>query len=170
MVKCFGNWYFQKMSEEEFKMKSENFFVTKVTGIHTEKDLAKWGCEEQGRRDPFDNVQYRWFLITDFKENESILVLKVHHSMADGMAISSMLLAMNMKPDVKDMIGFKPLSAMKWAYIYLALPFISLIETFNLLFLRHDRNPIKKSNKITGKRKAAICFEIGCDKIKVASK
>jgi hypothetical protein len=36
-------------------------------------------------------VPYRWFLVPDYKENESIIIFLFNHSFQDGVALVSML-------------------------------------------------------------------------------
>ena len=53
LVKKFGMYYFQQMTEEEWEQK-KTAFVTMRTGIHTADDLNKLMLDETQVRDPFD--------------------------------------------------------------------------------------------------------------------
>lgn len=64
------------------------------TGIHDEDALATFMCEEQAKRDPKDFLQWRMYYFEDYSEHESVFVIKVHHSLADG--IGFIFLASNM--------------------------------------------------------------------------
>jgi hypothetical protein len=55
VVKKFGQFWFQKMSEEEWETKKDKVFVLK-TGIHTDEELAEYMSKEQQIRDPYDNL------------------------------------------------------------------------------------------------------------------
>lgn len=96
--------------------------------------------------------------------------MKIHHSMADGLAISSICLLMCQNPNVKDLIGFKPLSYFKWAAIYISMPFVILKESMNMLMKKPERNPIKSSKAPSGKKNGAINMDVDLAKIKKASK
>ena len=86
LVKFFGVYYFKKMTDQEFETKKD-VVITKLEGIHSNKDLSDFMCKQNEIRDPLNNVQWRMFLIPDFNEKESMLVFKAHHSMCDGLAI-----------------------------------------------------------------------------------
>ena len=62
LVKKFGVWWFQEMPEEEWVAKREEVVIN-VEGIHTEKELSEFLCMQQNIRDPFDNVQYKFFVM-----------------------------------------------------------------------------------------------------------
>jgi hypothetical protein len=51
-------------------------------------------AKEQSIREPLDFVQWRCYYIEDFNDTESVFVYKVHHSLADGIAL--VLLMCNM--------------------------------------------------------------------------
>ena len=68
-------------------------------------------CTLETTRDPFDNVQFHFFLIPDWNESESAIILKTHHCFADGLAYASMFLAMQDKEyDPKELPAMKPIS------------------------------------------------------------
>ena len=46
-------------------------------------------AEEENKREPYENVQISMFCLPDYKENESAIIFKVHHSMMDGQASGS---------------------------------------------------------------------------------
>ena len=45
MVKIFGVWYFKRMENEEFDRKKD-VIVQRIDGIHTDKELSEWLCQE----------------------------------------------------------------------------------------------------------------------------
>lgn len=102
MIKLFGIWYFKRMDDEEFESKKD-VVVRKLEGIHTDLQLSEWMCKEQVKRDPMDNVPYRFWIVPDFKEDESIMILKVHHSFSDGIGIFTMMSMLQENPSVDDL-------------------------------------------------------------------
>ena len=125
--------------------KQRDELVALKTGIHNEKQLAEFMEEEQAIRDEFGNVQWRAFLIQDYSPTESILVYKVHHSVADG--ISSILMCGNLtdNPDARSF----PSMALRFALwqrilINLTVPImIGYISVQQLFCWRRERNGIK---------------------------
>jgi hypothetical protein len=93
LVKRFGIWWFQRMSSEEWDTKRHDVF-TKVEGIHTPDELNKFMCKEEKTRDSFDNVQFHYFLLPDWSETESAIILKTHHVFTDGLGYATIFLAM----------------------------------------------------------------------------
>lgn len=128
VYKLCGVWWFKKMSEKEYDSKKDAIFKT-VDNVHTDKQLNEFMCQEQKVRDPFDNVQYRIYMIPDFKDGHGILVLKVHHVMSDGISMFQLLCALNTDPDVNDLMSMKPLGCCIKVIIYLLLPFMTFKET-----------------------------------------
>lgn len=68
-------------------MKNMNRLMISKSGVHNEKDLADFMAREQSVREPSDFLQWRFYIFEDYSPTESIFVLKVHHSVADGIAI-----------------------------------------------------------------------------------
>jgi hypothetical protein len=69
--------------------------IISKTGVHDEKALAEFMARKKSIRESFDFVQWREFLFEDYSANESIFVLKMHHSVADQTAL--MLLFFNLQ-------------------------------------------------------------------------
>lgn len=86
VVKFLGKHMFYDMGEE-FTLKEGGKNLVTTTGIHTEQELADFMCAEQSIREPLGYFQWKVFLIEDYSETESIFVWKVHHSLADGIAL-----------------------------------------------------------------------------------
>ena len=59
-------------------------------------------------RERYDNVQYRFHLIPNFKNGQGIVILKTHHSFGDGLSHSTWFLTMSGKYDAKNLPGLKP--------------------------------------------------------------
>ena len=74
-------FYFKEMRGQELERAIEKSFVILAKGcLETDADLVEFLEREQVVRDPLDTLQYKVF-ITD-----SLIVLKSHHSMCDGIA------------------------------------------------------------------------------------
>jgi len=59
-------------------------------------------AEEQCKREPLDFLQWRCYLFPDFNEKESVIVYKVHHSLADGIATIMMLINVTDEPEMSN--------------------------------------------------------------------
>lgn len=123
--------------------------------MHTDKQLSEFMCKVQNVRDPFDNVQYRYYMIPEFKDGQSVLIFKTHHCMADGISVFQILCACTKEPDVNDLLMMKPVGCFQKTIIYILLPILTLIEGVYNPILSNDANPIKRNLHNEGKRIAA---------------
>ena len=119
-------------------------------------------CLQREIRDPFESVQYRFFAITDFREGESILVFKCHHCLSDGVGIFEMLCLLNDEPSLEDLPPYRKHSLCKKILMYLLVPLAASTEGLKIMLSRHDKNPLKPSGTISGKKRAVCRFNFGC--------
>lgn len=101
VVKLLGKYMFQMMDESEFLANKERY-CSIHSGVHTEEELAEFMTNVQCVREPLDWVQWRIYLFPDYGENESVMIYKVHHSLADGIATILMYFNLTDNPDVKE--------------------------------------------------------------------
>lgn len=59
-------------------------------------------AQEQSIREDFDTVQWKLFYFPDFSATESYFAYKIHHSLADGIAMVLMTSLLTDNPDVND--------------------------------------------------------------------
>jgi hypothetical protein len=100
------------MKKDEWKHKEANF-IQLIEGIHTDKDLGNFMAHQQSIRDPYDTVQYKFFLIPDFNEKEGAVVIKIHHCMMDGLGAAGFFHCVSNEFDVKSLPALKPLPFIK---------------------------------------------------------
>ena len=119
---------------------------------------------------PRDTPLYRFYLIEDYSENESIFVIMCNHSIGDGMAISSFFLALGDSYDCKNLPNLKFMNPFVLFALYALYPFLTLYYTLKLLFFTSkDQNSIA-NNKPLSKNKNAFTSEISIDDIKKLAK
>lgn len=79
--------------------------------------------EVQSYREPLSFVQWRLYFIEDFSETESVMVYKVHHSLADGIATILMFTALTDEPKMENYPRIMPhMSIFMKLFITLAMP------------------------------------------------
>jgi len=157
LYKFMGNWYFKKIPDEEFK-EMEDWFIKEVNGIHTEKELAEFMCQEQMKREPSDLVQFRFFCLPNYKDDESILILKCCHWVCDGQACGAFLNALNQNPKAENTTGIKPLSFIMKLLITITLPWTLLKVFCKLIFPPADKNAFRTRSKVSGQKKGAFIW------------
>jgi hypothetical protein len=64
-------------------------------------------------REPFDSTQYKFYLIPDYSANESVIMMKIHHCMFDGLGGAAFCLALSDESNINIMPAMKPLSFCK---------------------------------------------------------
>ena len=155
LVKVFGIYWFQEMSPEEWANKKDAVITLVKEEIHNEQQLNEFMARVNQIREPMDNVQYRMYLIPDYKDGESVFILKAHHVLSDGLGCSSMGLALSDNYDKNALPALKPLSLCKNFMIHLCLPYLYLKATLSMLFTFRDENVIKKCLPNTGVKEGA---------------
>jgi hypothetical protein len=88
LVKKFGVFWYQLMTDEEWKQAAE-YLVVEKTGIKSAQELRECVCEEQANYDFYERPQFKFILIPDYINNQSVVVLKIHHSFTDGLGIAT---------------------------------------------------------------------------------
>lgn len=87
LVKLFSEYFFKEMFGKELQEAIKNSFkILQDETITSDDDIIKFLEKEQTIRDPLDTLQYKIFIVENFNEHESLLILKSHHSMCDGIA------------------------------------------------------------------------------------
>ena len=150
---------FNPCSDQEM-MDSMDKMMPIVTDVHDERQLADYMAKEQSTRLPLGYLQWRLFLIPDYRPNESIFVYKVHHSLADG--IANILFFNDMTDDPK--LSSYPNILNRFGFfqdliIKMCMPFYLIWLTFKLVFLMKSERNGYKTDEVCGKLKALKSFE-----------
>jgi NRPS condensation-like uncharacterized protein len=111
------------MNEEEWKTKIDNFVELKE-GIHNEIDLANFMTSQQVVRESLNSTQYKFILLPDYNQSESVIMMKIHHSMFDGLGGAAFCLALSDECDIKSMPALKPLPCYTKLIVYLLMPIL----------------------------------------------
>ena len=131
------------MNDEEWKTKVSNFVELKE-GIHNETDLANFMTYQQVVRESLDSTQYKFIILPDYNPSESVILIKVHHSMLDGLGGAAFCLALSDECDINSMPALKPLPWCTKLIVYLLMPFLVPIKSLQMLCKRQDSNAIQK--------------------------
>lgn len=95
IVKIMGAFYWKQHSGKDFDALAENAFtILKDSGIHSDEDATKFLMKEAPSKPPRNQLQYHFWVVEDFKDNESMLMCKMHHGVGDG--ISMVIAAMKL--------------------------------------------------------------------------
>ena len=104
-----------------------------------------------------DGVQYIFYFVPDYSEQESLLIFKSHHCFCDG--IATLVLTSSLTEEYSPSLFSNIDTIMK----YITLPF-SMAFAFRSLFNYRERsNEINNKSKLTGKRKVAYSKPLNID-------
>jgi len=68
LVKKFGVFWYQLMTDEEWKQAAE-YLVVEKTGIKSQRELRECVCTEQANYDFYDRPQFKFILVPDYMNN-----------------------------------------------------------------------------------------------------
>ena len=151
-------------AESAIQILDENEF-----SLHNEKDLSNFLETEINKVIPLDTPQYRMWIYENYSDEESVIIFKEHHVMADGIGILEiiMLITDEFKPEA--MIDFRPTSWFNQLILYLISPIYILYYLFPIVWKRADKFSITNT-KLSGEKKLAIGKKFPLDDLKRSAK
>ena len=84
MVKVLDTYYFDEFKGEELKKRIEGV-VTVLDNIKTREEIEDFMAKESNTAFTEDELQWHLWFIPNYNDNESLIIMKAHHIMADGM-------------------------------------------------------------------------------------
>jgi NRPS condensation-like uncharacterized protein len=151
----FGSLYWERLDEKEIE-NNWGKYCQRVDGVSSSKDLHELMVKEQMLKFKEGGLLYKFILIPDYSESKSCFIIKASHSMGDGMAFSSLFLALSDVYDSSALPCLRQTPIWLMAFLYLLYPFLVLKETINVLFLRSsDSNSIANGRELSKDRKAS---------------
>lgn len=174
VTKALGKFMFEEMTDEEM-IASIPKTMPVVTGIHNEEQLAKFMAKEQSHRLPLDYLQWRVFFVPDYRPDESLFVYKVHHSLADGIAIILFFTHLTDNPKISQYPQLmKRFGFVKSTIIYLMIPVYLLWLTVKMVILmKHENNAFHNkeiTRKLTAEKNVEFIPDLKLDTIKEKAK
>lgn len=140
----FGEYFWQRMPDSEFNQVVDKLIVDlKDRDIHDEDALADFVGVEQQVKNCLHLPQWRVFVKEDYKPGQSLLILKMHHTMTDGYGVAQMLANVS---DMYDEHVLPQLPTLKWWQVilmYLSMPYYSIIIALKYFTYVPDNNPLR---------------------------
>ena len=87
MVKVLDGYFFKELQGEELKKQLDQA-VTVISDMKGLDEVSAFMNEQQNICMPEDGLQWRVWIVENFRYNESLLICKVHHVIGDGMALA----------------------------------------------------------------------------------
>ena len=117
-------------------------------------------------RIPHDTVQWGFFLIPNFMDGRGAIIVKGHHSFADGVGLGQFFMAIQDNYDPKSRPGIKHIPWFKMALIYLISPFLVLKSQINFFLSPRLTNSINNDKPTSGRKQGAFTCDLDLKKIK----
>lgn len=106
----------------------------------------------------------------NYKEDESLVFLKMHHIMSDGLGIATY---MSNLVDNFDQKLLPPMRNFKWydkLMIYITIPYYFVRMTLTFLLYKPDRNPLQDGKLLSGTKKGSFTKHYSLAKLKEKTK
>lgn len=170
MVKVFDNYYFDEFKGDELKDHIDRA-VEVVDDLKSMDQVEDFMSQRQNISFPEDQLQWHLWLVPNFKDNESLVICKSHHVLADGLGWLLMLGGLQDTYNPNQYIQTtKVLSKCKKFLLTLAKPFTMTFSFLGFLFWSTDKNVIKKSTVLKSSKKNAISKPFDVPTLKEISK
>lgn len=103
-------------------------------------------------------------------DGKGAVIIKAHHSLADGLGFSFFFMAMSDNWDKNALPALKPMGCLKTTLVYTLLPFLVLKSGIQMALQFQDNNCIKKKVPMSGRKNGAYTEEIDLAKVKAVAK
>jgi len=158
LVKVLDTYFFEELTTAQMK-KLEDKIVTVVDDIHDYDAISDFISYQHTQHIPTRSLQYRLYVVPDYSEDESVVILKMHHVLGDGLAVVVLLGIWQEYYDPEQFVQTGNVnSCLKDFCLFLLKPFSIMYAAYFFLVWGTDRNFIKGENiELTGLKKNSIC-------------
>ena len=149
--------------------KISDHLITSEQPISSEEELFKIMGEQLAT--PFVENKPKWTFLyfTKYLNGKAVSVMKVHHTIGDGISVLSFFMDISKADNVK-FIKFPKMTVWYWLQVYLLLPFTIPYYLLKNLFRRSDTNKIH-GFQLTGKKSVySLLIKHSLDEMKELSK
>ena len=87
MVKVIDGYFFKELQGQELKTQLDQA-VTVLPDMKNLDEVSAFMNEQQNICMSENGLQWRVWIVENFRDNESLLICKVHHVIGDGMALA----------------------------------------------------------------------------------
>lgn len=169
LVKKLGLFWMKELDDEEWRKQMGNV-VRLQQNVTSPEELREFALKENESYDFYEAPQYRFYLIPDYAPDRSAILVKVHHSLSDGLGFVTFLQSLNDVYRHEDLPAMKPLSFLKEMLINLISPFL-ILRTFAInLTMSADTNFIKKDGEASGKKTLGVIPDLHLPELKKYTK
>eukprot|EP00347_Sterkiella_histriomuscorum_P001921 403370158 len=157
-----GDHYFEEIPIEE----AAELVHLRKEQIHSEDELCRFMEQVLPIRMPYNKPLWEVHVFPDFKENESALIMKVHHAMGDG--LSGQFIAMatsdeydpDNSPHIRDVPEYQQI--LLYILGFLKVPWVLLKN----LMIVGQKNPLINQGHMSGVKLCEVSKDIIFDQVK----
>lgn len=143
LVKKLGTYYYQEIPPDEIDQALDKA-VSIRTDITTWDQVSRFCADYQDDIFPDNELQWSVHIFPEFEDNSSLILMKEHHVMTDGMGALIMFATLQDKYDPKQLIQTSQvLSAPQKFLLVLLKPFLAVYGAICFLTWKNDRSGLK---------------------------
>ena len=143
--------------------------ITSNKAISSEEELCKIMGEQLASPYEENKPKWKFLYFPKYMKGKAVTVMKVHHTIADGISVLSFFMDISKAENVK-FIKFPKITIWNWLQVYLILPFALPYFLLKNLLRRSDMNKIH-GFQLTGKKKVySLLIKHSLDEMKELSK
>ena len=111
LTQVFGRYYWLELTQEKFDELFPQICI-KITGVHDKKVLEEKMIEcANTELDLYKNVPYRFIIMDDYSEKESMVIFLESHAFTDGISLFSLFAVLDMNKEKNRMPEVKGLTS-----------------------------------------------------------
>lgn len=108
IVQYFGNYYYQKIPDDEFEEMFDKHMIKRVTGVHTKEEMQRVLDEDYAQQwEIYKYPLHRATVFDGFSEDTTYVSIYASHAFSDGVGVSSALKMMDDRNDASTLTPLK---------------------------------------------------------------
>jgi hypothetical protein len=165
-----GKFYFEQHDDVKFA-NMKDLIIVKKEGIHSLKDIELFCAEGQKIMHDVDNKTcYMCYLIPDYSETESRIIVNCSHAVGDGVSAFSMLAAMQPSGDLSCLPKVSPPSYLTQMLYTLIAPFTLPIIFYRFAGFVYVESCFKHTEEVSSERYCKFIEDVSLVDIKKVCK
>ena len=166
LTQVFGRYYWLELTQKKFDALFPQICM-QVTGVHGKKALEDKLVEVANTElDLYNNVPYRFIIMDDYSEKESVVLFVESHAFTDGISFFSLLAALDMNKEKNRMPEVKGLTKGYQIVASIMKPIFLIYMGIKVLFMKKDKSVIKNNLERPFKKRCIISPDYNVDQFK----
>ena len=165
LVKVADSYYFKEMGAEQLRKALDAAFIVRED-ITNKEDFALLCQEQQTRMFPENGLQWAIYFCPNYEHSQSLMMLKVHHVLGDGLGLLYMFATLQDSYDANQFIQTTTVISTLQKVIMAAIkPFIAVYALAWFVFFKRDRNSLS-DRQLSGQKTVSYSKPFDVQKLK----